>query len=247
MKDKIALVTGASRGIGKSIALALAKSGIKVAVGYHYNRELAEQTVQLILSEFGAAVAVKIQVEERESVKNALSTITQAFGPVNILINNAAIAQEKAFDLITDEDWDAMLAVNLQGPFICAQEVLPFMVSQAWGRIVNITSIGGQIGGLRQVHYATSKAGLIGLTRSLSRVYSANGITTNAIAPGLVETDMTAAELSSKEGAQKVQGIPIGRVAQMDEITAAVLFLISDGASYITGQTVNVNGGMYYG
>lgn len=247
MKHKIALVTGASRGIGKGIALALAKSGIKVALGYHQNRALAEQTVQSIQSEFGIAFAVKIQVEDRQSVKKALSEINQVFGPVNILINNAAIAQEKSFDLITDQDWDAMLAVNLRGPFICAQEVIPSMVSQKWGRIVNITSIGGQIGGLRQVHYAASKAGLISLTRSLARVYSANGITTNAIAPGLVETDMTAAELGSKEGATKVQGIPVGRIANMDEITAAALFLVSDAASYITGQTMNVNGGMYCG
>ena len=140
-----------------------------------------------------------------------------------------------------------MLAVNLRGPFICAQECLPPMIRQRWGRIINITSIGGQWGGFNQVHYAASKAGLINLTRSLAKLYSAKGITTNAVAIGLVQTDMTADELSTNAGQDKVRAIPRGRIGTVQDIAETVVFLASDQADYITGQSINVNGGMYFG
>ena len=162
------------------------------------------------------------------------------------MVNNAAIAQEKPFDTITDADWDHMMAVNLRGPFMSCQEVLPGMVKRGFGRIISITSIGGQWGGFNQVHYASAKAGLIALTRSLARIYSAHGITTNAVAPGLVQTDMLARELDSEEGKAKVRNIPIGRMATMEEVASVGVFLASDDASYITGQTINVNGGMLF-
>ena len=169
------------------------------------------------------------------------------FGKINILINNAAIAQEKPFETITDEDWDNMMAINLRGPFILCQEVIPDMIEQGWGRIINICSVGGQLGGINQVHYAAAKAGLINLTKSLARIYSKNGITSNAVSPGLVDTDMAAQELTTPAGKEKVRNIPIGRIATAEEIANVVVFLASEKASYITGQTINVNGGMYFG
>src|SRR6185295_246459 len=164
-----------------------------------------------------------------------------------VLVNNAAIAQEKPFLEISEDDWDRMFAVNLRGPFACAQEVLPDMLRQGWGRIVNISSIGGQWGGVLQVHYACAKAGLNNLTRSLAKLYSGQGVTTNTVAAGLVATSMIANELDTPAGREKVRAIPAGRIATPDEIAGIVAFLASDEAAYITGQTINANGGMYFG
>ena len=247
LEGKVAFVTGGSRGIGREIAIALDKAGIKVALSYQFQADKAEMVVGEIRSNGGIALAVKMTVDERESVQTALAQIHDQWGPVDILVNNAAIAQEKPFETITDEDWDRILAVNLRGPFICAQECLPAMIAQGWGRIINITSIGGQWGGLNQVHYAASKAGLINLTRSLAKLYSAKGITTNAVAIGLVQTEMSAAELSTSAGQDKVRAIPRGRIGTVQAIAGTVAFLASDQSDYITGQTINVNGGMYFG
>lgn len=245
--SKVAFVTGGSRGIGRQIVIALARIGFKVAFSYESQKDKALMVVEEICSNGGVALAVKISVEDRESVQAALEQVRSKFGPVDILVNNAAIAQEKPFETITDDDWDRMLAVNLRGPFTCAQECLPGMIDKGWGRIINITSIGGQWGGLNQVHYAASKAGLINLTRSLAKLYSAKGITTNAVAIGLVQTDMSANELSTNAGQEKIRAIPKGRIGTPEEVAATVAFLASDEASYITGQTLNVNGGMYFG
>jgi acetoacetyl-CoA reductase/3-oxoacyl-[acyl-carrier protein] reductase len=245
--NKVALVTGGSRGIGKGISVALSKVGVAVALTYNTNRILAEQVVKDTLGKGGRAMAVQLKVEDRESVRQTLMKVRNSFGPVSILVNNAAIAQEKPFDTITNDDWNHMMAINLRGPFTCCQEVLPAMLKQGWGRIINISSIGGQWGGYNQVHYAAAKAGLINLTHSLARIYSKDGITFNAIAPGLVGTNMAQNELNIKAGREKVRNIPIGRVATPEEVANVVVFLASDGASYITGQTINVNGGMYFG
>lgn len=247
LEGKVAFVTGGSRGIGREIATALAKAGIKVAISYQFQADKAEMVVGEIRSNGGIALAVKVTVEERESVQAALAQIHGQWGPIDILVNNAAIAQEKPFETITDDDWDRMLAVNLRGPFICAQECLPEMIQKGSGRIINITSIGGQWGGFNQVHYAASKAGLINLTRSLAKVYSSKGVTTNAVAIGLVHTDMSAGELSSSAGQEKVRAIPRGRLGTVHDIAGTVAFLASDEADYITGQTINVNGGMDFG
>jgi acetoacetyl-CoA reductase/3-oxoacyl-[acyl-carrier protein] reductase len=165
----------------------------------------------------------------------------------DILINNAAIADEKPFETITDHDWDVMLGTNLKGPFMLVQDCLPGMLKRGFGRIVNIVSIGGQWGGMRQVHYAAAKAGLINFTQSMAKLYSKDGITSNAVSPGLVATDMTDNELNSEAGKQKAAQIPAGRIGKASEVAAAVSFLVSDGAAYVTGQTINVNGGMYFG
>jgi NAD(P)-dependent dehydrogenase (short-subunit alcohol dehydrogenase family) len=247
LEGKIVLVTGGSRGIGRSIALRCAKEGASLALTYNVNRELAEEVVGAIRSEGGKAIGIQASIEERSSASRAIAETKRALGPVDILVNNAAIAQEKPFHTITDMDWNQMLAVNLGGPFICCQEVLPDMLKQNWGRIINISSIGGQWGGFNQVHYAASKAALISLTRSLARIYSGQGITTNAVAPGLVSTEMSAAEIDSAAGREKLRNIPIGRIATGEEVANVVAFLASEAASYITGQTMNVNGGMYFG
>lgn len=239
MAQKLALVTGAGSGIGKAAALALLDAGYLVACGYNGNRAGAEAIRR------ANAKAIKIDIASRASVKHAVAATRNNFGrDIDILVNNAALAQEKPFETITDADWDRMLAVNLRGAFITAQETLPAMQTTGWGRIINITSIGGQWGGMRQVHYAAAKAGLINLTHSLARLYSAHGITANAISPGLVATDMIRKELASKTGKQKAAQIPAGRIAEPEEIAAGIVYLASDAAAYITGQTLNINGGM---
>jgi acetoacetyl-CoA reductase/3-oxoacyl-[acyl-carrier protein] reductase len=238
---RLALVTGAGSGIGRACALALLDAGYRVACGYNTN-SVGAKTLQ---TAFAGALAVKIDIASRVSVKRAIAACARHFGAgFDIVINNAALVQEKSFETLTDADWDRMLAVNLRGAFIVAQESLPAMLAKKWGRIINITSIGGQWGGMRQVHYAAAKAGLINLTHSLARLYSGDGITANAIAPGLVATGMIAKELKSKAGKAKAAQIPVGRIADPSEIAAGVLYLASDGAGYVTGQTLNINGGM---
>ena len=240
---KLALVTGANRGIGHAIALALLRQGYAVACGYRSEKSKAEALTKT----YPHAYAVKIDIHSRASVRRAMTAIEKKFRrPLDIVVNNAAIADEKPFDTITDADWDRMLETNLRGPFIVAQESLPSMAKNGWGRIVNIVSIGGQWGGVRQVHYAAAKAGLINFTQSLARLYSAQGITSNAVSPGLVDTAMVSKELRSKSGRAKLAAIPAGRIAKPEEVAAAVVFLCSDDAGYITGQTLNVNGGMLF-
>jgi len=238
---KVALVTGAGSGIGRACALALLVAGYRVACGYNHNRAGAESVAKT----HPGALAVKIDIASRASVRRAIAASTRHFGRgFDIVVNNAALVQEKPFDRLSDADWDRMLAVNLRGPFIVAQECLPAMLKRNWGRIINITSIGGQWGGMRQVHYAAAKAGLINLTHSLARLYSGAGITANAIAPGLVATGMIRKELKSKAGKAKAAQIPVGRIAEPDEIAAGVVYLASESAGYVTGQTLNINGGM---
>lgn len=244
---KLALVTGASRGIGSGIAERLASDGYRVIVGYFRSRHGAMDVVERICDSGGEAAAVEMDVASRAAVVDALDSIRRTHGPIDVLINNAAISQEKPFLTLTDDDWEQMLAVNLKSAFVCSQLVLPDMIERRWGRIVNISSIGGQWGGINQIHYATAKAGLIGLTRSLAKTFSQHGVTTNAIAPGLVATDMSANELESAAGKEKVKGIPAGRIGSVAEVAAAVSFLCSDEAAYVTGQTLNLNGGMYFG
>jgi len=246
LKDKVALVTGGSQGIGKAIAIALAKEGVNVALTYNTNREKALSVVKDIENTGNKAICVQLDHRSRENIHQVIEKVHRSFGKITILVNNAAIAQEKPFETITDEDWNDMMAVNLHGPFVLCQEVIPDMLEQRWGRIINICSVGGQWGGINQVHYAAAKAGLINLTKSLGRIYSKNGITSSAVAPGLVGTDMAAEELDTPAGREKVRNIPIGRIATVGEVASVVVFLASEDASYITGQTINVNGGMYF-
>jgi NAD(P)-dependent dehydrogenase (short-subunit alcohol dehydrogenase family) len=246
MKNRIALVTGGSRGIGKGIAMELAKNGVSVVVTYVENKKEADLVCQNIKSMKGSCAKVQMDSKSRKSIKKAVEFTRKKFGKIDILINNAAISQEKPFESITDDDFDQMMSVNLRGPFSLAQELIPDMVTSKWGRVVNIVSIGGQWGGYNQVHYAASKAALINFTQSIAKIYSAHGITSNAISPGLVATDMTSFELNTTLGRKKVSEIPIKRLGTAKEIGAAAVYLVSDEAAYITGQTINLNGGMLF-
>jgi len=243
MNGKLAFVTGASRGIGKAIAESLIKAQYQVAVGYNSHKYFADQIIDGSISAF----AVHIDVSDSDSINQAMAFTEKHYGKIDILINNAGISQQKPFPELTDADWERMLSVNLLGAVRCTRCVLPKMIDNQYGRIINISSIGGQWGGVFQVHYAASKAGLINFTKSMARIYSQQGITCNAIAPGLIETDMIAEEMQDESAQKRIESIPAARLGRVQEVASAVLYLLSDEAAYITGQTININGGMYFG
>ena len=246
LAGQVAVVTGAGRGIGRAIAGALGREGAAVVLAARSGSEL--QTVAREIEQAGGrALAVPTDVRQEASVEALVRRALAEWRQVDVLVNAAGVA---TFAPVTDsklDDWDQMLAVNLRGPFACCQEVLPDMLKHGWGRIINISSVGGQWGGMNQVHYACAKAGLNNLTRSLAKLYSAHGVLTNTVAPGLVATRMVADELETAAGKEKVANIPAGRIATTDEVAHVVAFLASDDSGYITGQTINVNGGMYFG
>jgi 3-oxoacyl-[acyl-carrier protein] reductase len=251
---KTAIITGGGRGIGRAITLALAQRKIDVVLTYLTRRDCCEQTAADVRALGCEALVVQADVTRRESVCQLISTATEKFGGIDILVNNAGILQQKPFNTITDEDWDTMLATNLKGVFLCSQEIMPAMVRQAGARqggggsIINISSSGGQLGGMLAVHYAVSKAGVISLTRSLARVGAAEGIRVNCVTPGLIETEMSQKEIRSEVGQQKIsREIPLRRAGLAAEVAGAVVFLASEEAAYITGQSINVNGGLYMG
>ncbi len=236
---KVIFISGGSQGIGKAISEKLASEDSCVIVGFNSNREKAEVLVDKIKKNGSEAKSIFCDISSRKSIKEAFNEI----GTIDVLVNNASISQHKDFLDISDEDWSKMLNINLQGAFMCSQIALPGMIKNKWGRIINISSIGGQWGGVNQAHYASAKAGLIGLTMSLARIYSSMGITANSISPGIIETKMTA-WISGKEKDNLVENIPVGRFGSATEVAEVVAFLASNNSSYITGQTINVNGGM---
>jgi len=245
---KTAIITGGGRGIGRAITLALAQKKFNVVVSYIMRPDCGEQTAADVRKLGCEALVVQADVTKRESVRQLISTATEKFGAVDVLVNNAGILQQKPFNTISDEDWDTMLATNLKSVFLCSQEIMPVMVRQGGGSIINISSSGGQLGGMLAVHYAVSKAGVISLTRSLARVGAPDGIRVNCVTPGLIETEMSQKEIHSEVGQQKIgKEIPLRRAGQVEEVATAVAFLASDEASYITGQSINVNGGLYMG
>jgi len=245
---KTAIITGGGRGIGRAITLALAQKKFKVVVTYVTGRDCGEQTAADVRKLGCEALVVQADVTKRESVRQMISTASEKFGTIEVLVNNAGILQQKPFNTISDEDWDTMLATNLKSVFLCSQEIMPVMVRQGGGSIINISSSGGQLGGMLAVHYAVSKAGVISLTRSLARVGAPDGIRVNCVTPGLIETEMSQKEIHSEVGQQKIgKEIPLRRAGQVEEVATAVAFLASDEASYITGQSINVNGGLYMG
>jgi acetoacetyl-CoA reductase/3-oxoacyl-[acyl-carrier protein] reductase len=245
LRGQVALVTGGARGIGRAIALALAGAGADVAVGYRERADAAAVTVAELEALGVRALAVQGDVSRREDVRTVIGRACDQLGGIQILVNNAGLLQQKPFAQISDADWDQVMAVNLKGAFICSQEVLPVMRAQGGGRIVNIASSGGQLGGPLAVHYSASKAGVISLTRSLARI-AAPSIIVNCIAAGLIDTEMTESELASAEGREKLAQIPLSRPGLPEEVAAAALFL-AGSAGYVTGQTINVNGGLYLG
>lgn len=240
---RIALVTGGSRGIGAGVCRTLLEAGYTVAIGYQHQQAKAEE----IARDFDKAFAVQIDIGDAASVKTAFKTIRKEAGEVDVLVNNAALGPEKPFLQITDEEWAEVFSVNVTGAVRCIREALPAMQQKQFGRIINMSSIAGQWGGLYRVHYAASKAALINLSCSLAKLYSKDGITANAIAPGMIATDLMTEELAKPESKDKLKTIPIGRLGTCEEVGAAVLYLASDEAAYITGQTLNLNGGMYFG
>jgi NAD(P)-dependent dehydrogenase (short-subunit alcohol dehydrogenase family) len=246
LHNKICFVTGGSRGIGKAISIAMGKAGAVVAFTYNQNKTAALQVVGAITSNGGKALAVRMNVCDREAVRHALAQTEAEFGGLDVLINNAGVNKPTDFDHITDADWDEILAVNLKGPFICAQEAFPALRRRGGGSIVNIGSVSGQYGGPRTAHYAASKAGLISLGQVVARFGAKYKIRCNTLAAGLIESEMAAAGMQSPTVSKIADGILLGRLGTSEELAQVVIFLASDASGYITGQTINVNGGLYF-
>lgn len=249
LNGKCALVTGSSRGIGKAIALSLADYGADIAVNYVEDREGKNfsdaQSVTDIITQKGNKVAMfEADVGNYESVASMIDKVGQMFGKIDILINNAAILRDKTLKKMSCDEWDSVININLTGVFNCSRAVIEKMIDNGWGRIINISSVSGQTGFFGQTNYSASKAGVMGFTKALAREVAAKNITVNAIAPGMVETEM-AKEIPPNVREEFMKQIPMGRFAQPCEIAESIAFLVSDNAAYITGQVLHINGGWY--
>jgi len=240
---RTAFVTGASRGIGQACAEALAASGARVVVAAR-TIDRCEEVAAGIRSKGGQALAVAIDLSSKESIVQAVAQASKNFGHIHILINNAGITKDGLAVRMKTEDWQSVIDTNLSGSFYASQAVMQGMMKERWGRIINITSVVGQMGNAGQANYVAAKAGLIGLTKSLARELSSRNITVNAVAPGFIATDMTAV-LSDEFKQRMLTNIPLARFGASEDIAAAVAFLASEGASYITGHVLDVNGGLY--
>jgi 3-oxoacyl-[acyl-carrier protein] reductase len=245
LEGRVALVTGASQGIGHACALALSREGATVAVTAR-NQQKLDQLAGQIAAAGGKAAAFVIDVADEEQVKSGIKSALAQFGKIDILVNNAGITRDQLVMRMKRADWDAVLNTNLTSAYLCIQQVIGSMLKQRWGRIINVTSVFGQMGQAGQANYAASKAGLIGLTMAMAREVASRNITCNAVAPGFIETSMTAA-LSEEFRQSAVKTIPLGRVGSPVDVAGAVCFLASDDASYITGHVLNVNGGLLMG
>ena len=239
------MVTGASQGIGRACALKLAAAGAAVAVAARNQNKLNE-LVNEITAANGKAAAFALDVCDEEQIKSAIKAAIAQFGKIDILVNNAGITRDQLVMRMKRSDWDAVLRTNLTAAYLCIQQVIGSMLKQRWGRIINITSVFGQMGQAGQANYAASKAGLIGLTMAIAREVGSRHITCNAVAPGFIETPMTAT-LGNEFKENAVEQIPLGRVGSPEDVASAVTFLASDEASYITGHVLSVNGGMLMG
>jgi 3-oxoacyl-[acyl-carrier protein] reductase len=238
LHGKIALVTGASRGIGRAIAVQLAECGVNIAVNYKTQEKEAQVTLYKVTSHGQRAMVVKADVSRSADVTNMIAAVEKNLGPVDILVNNAGIAKHQSIEATTETDWDEILNVNLKSVFLVTQAVLPGMRQRRWGRIINISSGAAQTGGVVGIHYTAAKAGIEGLTRAYASRLIKEGILVNAVAPSLIATDM----MADQERVSK--RVPLGRVGQAEEIAEAVIFLAGNG--YISGQTIALNGGLYF-
>lgn len=241
LREQVAVVTGASRGIGKAIAQELASLGASVVVNYASSSQAAEELVSEITAAGGNAVALQADVSSSEEVDNLFKTVLEKFNKIDILVNNAGITRDTLLLRMKPEDWQAVINLNLTGVFLCTRAVSKGMLKKRTGRIINIASVAGQMGNPGQANYSAAKAGVIGLTKTLAKEFASRGITVNAVSPGFIETDMTS-ELKSEE---ILKAIPLGRYGKPEEIAGMVRFLAADtAAAYITGQVFNVDGGM---
>ena len=243
LAGKVALVTGGSRGIGKAICIELAKLGTKVVVNYAANTNAAEEVVAICNSYNVEAIAIKADVSKAIESENLIKKVVENFGRIDILVNNAGITRDNLVLRMSEEDFDNVIDTNLKSAFLCAKHTARIMLKQRSGRIINISSVVGICGNAGQVNYAASKAGIIGLTKSLAKELASRNITVNAVAPGFIETDMTKA-LKEDSANTLLQGIPLNRLGDAKDVADAVVFLAGETASYITGHVLNVDGGM---
>ncbi|HSZ12036.1 MAG TPA: 3-oxoacyl-ACP reductase family protein [Rhizomicrobium sp.] len=245
LNGKCAVVTGGSRGIGRAIALGLAEAGADVVLTFRERRDEADLVAREIEAMGRRALALQMDVTKRASIEAAAEQ-ARGFGAISILVNNAGVNKPTDFDRVTDEDWDFILSTNLKGPFICAQVFLPLLESAGGGSIVHIGSVSGQYGGPRTAHYAASKAGLISLAQVIARFGAVSNIRSNTVAAGLIASDMAQAGLAAASVQKAAENILLKRMGSTREVADAVVFLASDASSYITAQTLNVNGGLYF-
>ena len=245
LKNKVAIITGSSRGIGKAIALRFASEGCHIVINYRSDATAAQNVKEQITSMGRRGISIQADVTDRKAVRRMFEKTNKSFGRIDILINNAGINKRGYFDEVNDEDWDMIMNVNLKGPFICSQEVFPYMQKQKSGRIINISSVAGQYHGPKTIHYGVSKAGLNSLTKILARYGAEYNILVNAVAPGLIYTDQTESEFSSPAGRKIIEMTLLKKPGQLEDVSNTCLLLASDEQSYITGQVISVSGGAY--
>ena len=243
LDGKIALVTGGSRGIGRAIALRLAEEGAKVAINYAGNQTAAEEVKAIIEQHGGTAMIVQTDVSDSIAAAEMVARVHEELGGLDILVNNAGITRDTLLVRMKDEDFDAVINTNLKGIYACTKAAAKFMTKQRSGRIVNLSSVVGEIGNIGQTNYAAAKAGVIGFSKAAAKEFAARHVTVNVVAPGFIDTDMTAV-LKDSIREKLIEGIPLGALGKPEHVADAVLFLVSDAASYITGQVLNVDGGM---
>ena len=244
LAGKVTVVTGGSRGIGRAICIRLASMGALVYVNYVSRSSAAEETAALIQQAGGRAEIIGFDVADSTAVQNSFKKVISEAGSVDILVNNAGITRDGLMARMKEDDWDAVMATNLKGAFLCAKAASREMMKKKWGRIVNISSVSGFAGNPGQVNYSAAKAGMIGLTKAMAREYASRNITVNGVAPGYIETEMTGM-LSEEVREQIKKDIPLASFGKAEDVAGAVAYLVSDDGRYITGQTIHVNGGMY--
>ena len=243
LTDKVALVTGASGGIGRSVSIALAKAGADVVINYSGNLAKAEEVQKEVEALGRKAMVIKADISSSDEVSAMMKAAVKSFGKIDILVNNAGITRDGSLLMMKEEDWDAVLNTNLKGVFLCTKTAAKLMLKKKYGRIINIASVVGLIGNAGQANYSAAKAGVIGLTKTSARELAARNITVNAVAPGFIRTKMTDV-LPEEVKESMLSQVSLARLGTPDEVADAVLFLASDRASYITGQVISVNGGM---